>query len=146
MDMSYLFRADILLTISTTCPCDPVTSGVRLNKINKFSELQKISQNKSRQIITKKADQQETLQITIDCIIKFKAYFKTTFNKEVNIMRVFRHKKLCILNWLIVQQKLQADNLSKAGFKIKKSSRPIGLELFSIFHPAFERLSACSFC
>ena len=60
-------------------------------------------------------------------------------------MRVFRHKKLCIYNLLNVVKKLQTDKVSKAGFKIKKSSRPIGLELFLIFHPAFETLSVCSF-
>ena len=33
---------------------------------------------------------------TINRTKKFKAYFKTILNLKVNIMRAFRHKKLCI--------------------------------------------------
>ena len=51
---------------------------------------------------------------------EFKAYLKTILNKEVNIMRVFRHKKLCIPILVRFSQKVSTSNVVRTEFEIKK--------------------------
>ena len=76
--------------------------------------------------------------------INLRHIFWIILNESVNIMCVFRHKKLCVPILLIASKKVSTSNVVKAGFDIeKRSSRR--RDLFLMSNPAFMTLLVDTF-
>ena len=79
-----------------------------------------IINNNIKQILPNFNEKSQNHNNAIDCTQTFKAYFETVLNYKINIMRVFRHKKLCIPILVRFSEKVSTSNVIRTGFEIKK--------------------------